>query len=142
MIQYNNDIRNSIRLNHTCLDIIEEPHFAVKPPSTVKINLDLLEPCSKSKPEETIKKKGMETITKLSKPDLVTAYTDGSSNSECDRGGSGIFLILPDQTSLKHWIIARKIASNFTSKLIAIRAALALYLTQSVPSNGIIIFSD
>ncbi|CAL1261060.1 unnamed protein product [Larinioides sclopetarius] len=57
----------------------------------------------------------METIAKLSKPDLATTYTDGSSNSECDRRGSGIFLLLPDQTSLKHRVAAGKIASNFTT---------------------------
>ncbi|CAL1278008.1 unnamed protein product [Larinioides sclopetarius] len=81
-------------LEKTVGALIIGPYFAVKPPSTVKINLDLLEPCSKKEPQATIKRKGMETIAKLSKPDLATAYTDGSSNSECDRGGSGIFLSL------------------------------------------------
>ncbi|GFV68417.1 hypothetical protein TNCV_3128731 [Trichonephila clavipes] len=95
--------------------------------------MDLLEPCSKEEPQKIIKRKGMDTIAKLSKPYLITTYTDGSSNSECDRGGSDIFLLLPDQTSLKHRVTAGKIASHFTSELIVIKAALVLYLTQSVP---------
>ncbi|GFW53976.1 metal-response element-binding transcription factor 2 [Trichonephila clavipes] len=61
-LQYNKDIRNNISLNHTCLDIIEEPYFAVKPPSTIKINIDLLKPCSKKEPQEIIKRKGMDTV--------------------------------------------------------------------------------
>ncbi|GFU41683.1 hypothetical protein TNCV_1076021 [Trichonephila clavipes] len=68
----------------------------------------------------------MDTIAKLSKPGLITAYTDGFSNSECDRGGSGILLLLPNQTSPKHRVSAGKIASNFTSELITIKATLAL----------------
>ena len=79
----------------------------------------------------------METNTEQSKPDLVTTYTDGSSNSECDRGGSGIFLVFPDQTSLKHRVAAGKIASNFNSELIAIKAALALYQSEYMLSGAI-----
>ncbi|XP_071034199.1 uncharacterized protein [Parasteatoda tepidariorum] len=141
-LQYDKVIRKNISLNHSCLDIIEGPFLAVKPPSTVKINLDLLEPCSKEEPQEIVKIKGMETIAKLSKPDLVTAHTHGSSNLECNRRGYGTFLLLPDQTSLKHRVAAGKIAYNFTSELIAIKFTLDLYLSQSVPSSGIIIFSD
>ncbi|GFS68049.1 RNase H domain-containing protein [Trichonephila clavipes] len=69
---------------------------------------------------------------------FITAYTEGSSNSECGRGGSGIFLLLPHQISCH----SRKNRPFFTSELIAIKAALALYLTQSVPTNGLIIFFD
>ena len=43
------------------------------------------------------------------------------------------FSCLPVQTALKHRVAVGKIASNFISELIAIKAAPALCLTQSIP---------
>ncbi|GFT54020.1 RNase H domain-containing protein [Trichonephila clavipes] len=84
----------------------------------------------------------MDTLAKLSKLDLITAYTNSSSNSECDRGG---VLAFSFSLQIKHRVAAGKIAFNFTSELIAIKDVLALYLTQSrmvFTSNGLVIFSD
>ncbi|GFW14163.1 RNase H domain-containing protein [Trichonephila clavipes] len=74
----------------------------------------------------------------------VTAYIDGSSDSECNRGGSGVFLKYPDNTTSKHEVSAGQIASNFTCELIAIRTALDIYLTRTniANSDGIIVLSD
>ncbi|GFT30931.1 RNase H domain-containing protein [Trichonephila clavipes] len=81
-LQCDKDIRNDSNLNLTCLDIIQEPCFPVKPPPSAKIILDFLEPCTKNEPRDTIKRKYMNTIIGLMRPRLVTAYTDGSSDSD------------------------------------------------------------
>ncbi|GFT55053.1 RNase H domain-containing protein [Trichonephila clavipes] len=143
-LQFDKDIRNDINLNHTSLDIIQEPCFPVKPPPSAKITLDLLEPCSKNEPKDTIKRKDMDTIIGLMRPRLVTAYTDGSSDSEGNRGGSGVFLKYPDNTTSKHKVSAGQIASNFTRELIAIRTALDIYHTRTNIANSecIIVLSD
>ncbi|GFU05473.1 RNase H domain-containing protein [Trichonephila clavipes] len=81
-LQFDKDIRNNIILNHTSLDVIQELCFLVKPSPSAKIILDILEPCRKKKePKDTIKRKGMDTITGLMRLRLVTAYTDDSSDS-------------------------------------------------------------
>ena len=85
VLQFDNDINNDINKKQACLDIIQEPCFPVKPPMSVRIILDLLEPCKKTEPKGTIRRKGMDTILNLTKPRLVTAYTDSSSDSDCYR---------------------------------------------------------
>ncbi|GFV09495.1 protocadherin-like wing polarity protein stan [Trichonephila clavipes] len=75
---------------------------------------------------------------------VVTAYPDGSSDSECNRGGSGVFLENKDNTTSMHKVSAGQIASNFKCELIAIRTALDIYLTRTniANSDGIIVPSD
>ncbi|GFU80273.1 RNase H domain-containing protein [Trichonephila clavipes] len=113
------------------------------PPST-KIILDLLELCAKKELKGTIKRKGMVTIIGVMRPRLVTAYNDGFSDSECNRGGSGVFLKYPDNTASKRKVSSRQVASNFPCELIAIRTALDIYLTRTniTNSDGIIMLSD
>ncbi|PRD29685.1 UNVERIFIED_CONTAM: hypothetical protein NCL1_28619 [Trichonephila clavipes] len=86
----------------------------------------------------------MDIITSLMRPPLVTAYTDSSSDSECNRGKSGVFLKYLDNITSKHKVSAGRIASNFTCELIAIRTALDIYLTWTniANSNGNIVLSD
>ncbi|GFV71348.1 hypothetical protein TNCV_3133391 [Trichonephila clavipes] len=79
-LQFDKDIRDDINLNHTNLDIIQEPFFQSNQLPLPKRILDLLEPCTKKKSKDTIKRKGMDTIISLMMPRLVTAYTDGSSD--------------------------------------------------------------
>ncbi|PRD29996.1 UNVERIFIED_CONTAM: hypothetical protein NCL1_27742 [Trichonephila clavipes] len=106
------------------LDIIQEPCFPFKTPTSTKIILDLLEPCTKKEPKGTIKRKDMNTIIGLMRPPLVIAYTD-------------------DNTTSKH-VCAGQISSNFTCELITIRKALDIYLTRTniADSDGIIVLSD
>ncbi|GFY22502.1 RNase H domain-containing protein [Trichonephila clavipes] len=116
----------------------------IKPPTSAKIIFDLLEPSTKTKPKDTIKKKGMNTTISLMRPLLVTAFTNDSSDSECKRGGSGVFLKYPVNTTSKHQVTSGKVASNFTCELITIRAALDIYLTWTniANSDAIIVVSD
>ncbi|GFV07260.1 hypothetical protein TNCV_1312581 [Trichonephila clavipes] len=93
-LQFDNDLRNDINLNHTSFDIIQVPCFPVNPPTSTKIILGPLESCTKKEPKDTIQRKGMDTIIDLMRPHL----TDGSSDSECNRGGSGVFIKYPDNT--------------------------------------------
>ena len=116
-LQYDNDIRNVINMKHTCLDIIQEPRFPIKPPSSVKIILKFMEPCSKKESKSTIRRKGTEMIFNLTKPRLVTAFTDGSSDTDCNRGGSSVIPTYPTGSTLKHRVPAEKITSNFTDSL-------------------------
>ncbi|GFU65748.1 hypothetical protein TNCV_5058821 [Trichonephila clavipes] len=86
-----------------------------------------------------------ETIAILSQDNFAIAYTDGSSDRSLSNGGAGIILLLPDGNNYKHKINTSIIASNFTSKLVAIREALILY--QQDPhvidsTEGLVIFSD
>ncbi|GFX13591.1 RNase H domain-containing protein [Trichonephila clavipes] len=78
------------------------------------------------------------------RPRLVTAYTDGSSDSEGNKGGSGVFLKYPDNITSKREVSAGQIASNFMYELIAIRTALDIYLTWTniINSDNIIVLSD
>ena len=143
-LQLDQTIREVIGLPHSSLNIILEPHDTIKPPPSVQINLALLEPCTKKEPIETIRRKGLETIAHFAKPHLVTAFTDGSSDSYCDRGGSGIYISYPDGSTSRHKLPAGVIASNFTSELVAIKEALTIYLnwTYANFSEGIVLFSD
>ncbi|GFT81145.1 RNase H domain-containing protein [Trichonephila clavipes] len=68
------------------------------------------------------------------RPRLVTAYIDGSSDSEYNRGGSGVFLNYPDNTASKHQVSAGKIESNFTSALEALKEG-KMGLTQEINSD-------
>ncbi|GFW35309.1 RNase H domain-containing protein [Trichonephila clavipes] len=139
-LQFDKAIRNDINLNHTSLDSIQKPCFPVKPLPSAKIISDLLEPCTKKEFNDTIKRNDMDTIISLMKPCLVTAYIDGSSDSECNMGSSGFFLKKPDNTTSKHKVSAEQIVSSLTCELMAIRTALDIYLTQAhiANSNGFI----
>ncbi|GFW20786.1 RNase H domain-containing protein [Trichonephila clavipes] len=140
-LQFDKDTRKDINLNHTSLDIIQVPCFPVKSPPSTKIILDLLEPCTKKEPKNTIKRKDMDTVIGLMRPRLVTAYTDDSSDSECNRGGSGVY---PDNTTSNHKVFAGQIASNFTCEHRAIRTVLDIYLTWTDIANSdyIIVLSN
>ncbi|XP_054724287.1 uncharacterized protein LOC129234319 [Uloborus diversus] len=75
--------------------------------------------------------------------DLTIAYTNGSSNSNLDRGEAGVFFIGPDGAQECHGIPVGKIASNYTCELVAIKSALEIYLSgEDQSSRSIIIFSD
>ena len=85
-------------------------------------------PCTKSESKGMIRRKGMDTILNLTKPCLATAYTNGSSDSYCNREGSGVFHTYPNCSDSKHKVPARKITCNFMCKLIPIVAILDIYL--------------
>ena len=104
-----------------------------------------MQPCTKTEPVTLIKEKGDHTVQELttSTPGLAIAYTDGSSDSNLDRGGAGVLFFGPDGEQECHSIPVGKIASNYTCELVAIRCALEIYLSKvDQGSNGIIIFSD
>ncbi|GFU61103.1 hypothetical protein TNCV_4437301 [Trichonephila clavipes] len=75
----------------------------------------------------TLRQKGLETIEILSQDNFAIVYTDGSSDRSLSNGGAGILLLLPDGNNYKHKINTGIIASNFTSKFMAIRETLILY---------------
>ncbi|GFX72773.1 RNase H domain-containing protein [Trichonephila clavipes] len=77
-------------------------------------------------------------------PRLIIAYTDGSSESEYNSGGSSVFLKYPENTTSKHKFTVGKISSNFTCEFTAISTALDIYLTLTniTNSDGVILFSD
>ena len=113
VLQFDNDINNDINMKQACLDIIQEPCFPFKSPTPVKIILDLLELCKKMEPKGTIRRKGMDTILILMKSHLVTAYTNGSSDSECNRGVSGVFLTYPNGSTSKYRILLGNLHPTF-----------------------------
>ncbi|XP_054709011.1 nephrin-like [Uloborus diversus] len=144
-LQLDRDIREAIRLAHSSLDITQEPLFPFRPPKSTKINTYLLEPCSKKEPTEILLQKGEDTVRSLAKENSVLIYTDGSSDIDCNRCGAGISIIYPSGNNIKLKIPTGQIASNFTSKLIAIKAALSYCLSSPTPKNQmeeIVIFSD
>ena len=94
-------LKYKINMKHTYLEIIQEPSFPFKPPSSVKIILDLLEPYKKKEPKGMIRRKDQDTILNIKKPCLVIAYTDGSSDLDCNRGQSCVFLTYPNGSTSK-----------------------------------------
>ena len=80
----------------------------------------------------------------LTKPQLVAAYTDGSSDSDCDRGEGGIFFIYSSGRSSKEKVSVGKIDSNNVYKFVAIREVLSIYLMDKTfgISDGIIMFLE
>ncbi|GFV81637.1 RNase H domain-containing protein [Trichonephila clavipes] len=71
------------------------------------------------------------------------AYTDGSSDSNLDRGCKDVFFISPNREFEYHKIQVGKIASNNTCELNAIKSAFNIFLFKSFQeSSGIIIFTD
>lgn len=144
-LQLDRDIRKQIKLEHYSLDYLQEPPIPRLPPENTKFGFCLLQPCSKKEDPAILRQKGLETIEKLSQGSYAVAYTDGSSDRSLNNGGAGIFILFPDGRNCKHKINAGIIASNFTSELLAIGEALALYLNDSqaiVSTEGITIFSD
>ncbi|GIY75991.1 hypothetical protein CEXT_507431 [Caerostris extrusa] len=126
-LQLDKDTRSRINLEHSSLDFVQEPLFPRKPPSETKFGLNLLQPCSKKKTPTFSNKKGLDTIDKFSQGNLAIAYTDGFLN----KGGAGIFVLLPNGSKYHHKVNTSLIASNFTNELIAIKEAVALYLNDS-----------
>ncbi|GFW68849.1 hypothetical protein TNCV_3640621 [Trichonephila clavipes] len=63
-----------------------------------KINLNLFQPCNKRESAALLKQKGVLTIEELLNlaKNQVIAYTDGSSYSDLDKGGVGIYFIHPN----------------------------------------------
>ncbi|GIY54218.1 hypothetical protein CEXT_755011 [Caerostris extrusa] len=53
----------------------------------------------------------------------MEAYTDGSSDKFLNKGGAGIFFLLPNGSKYHHKMNTGLIASDFTSELIAIKEA-------------------
>ncbi|KAG8186934.1 hypothetical protein JTE90_000404 [Oedothorax gibbosus] len=70
--------------------------------------------------------------------------TMGFLNSDCNRGGSRIFVTYPEGSISRHKIPAGNITSNFTIEPVAIKEALSIYLTRITinPSDGKVIFTD
>ncbi|GIY69337.1 hypothetical protein CEXT_701031 [Caerostris extrusa] len=59
------------------------------------------------------------------------AYTDGFSDKFLNKGGAGIFFLPPNGSKYHHKRNTGLIASKFTSELVAIKEAVALYLNDS-----------
>ncbi|GFS78214.1 RNase H domain-containing protein [Trichonephila clavipes] len=119
MLQLDEDIRIQINLEHSILNVMQEPPFPRRPPKETKITLNVLRPCSKKE--------------------------DGSSDISLNKGGAGILFQLPNKERKMHKINTGLIASNFTSELLAIKEALILYSTHlelSGTTEGLAIFSD
>ncbi|GIY60597.1 hypothetical protein CEXT_447711 [Caerostris extrusa] len=68
---------------------------------------------------------------RLPGPRKAIAYTDGSSDKFLNKGGAGIFLLLPNGSKYHHKMNTGLIASNFTGELIAVKEAVTLYLNDS-----------
>ncbi|GFV73581.1 RNA-directed DNA polymerase from mobile element jockey [Trichonephila clavipes] len=144
-LQLDSEIRKELNLDHSSLEILQEPLIPKNPPKNTCFELELLQPCSKKEDPVTLRQKGLETIAILSQDNFAIAYTDGSSDRSLSNGGAGIILLLPDGNNYKHKINTGIITSNFTSELVAIREALILY--QQNPhvidsTEGLVIFSD
>ncbi|GFS60040.1 RNase H domain-containing protein [Trichonephila clavipes] len=128
IIKFTNKLRSyELNLEHSSLEFLQEPLIPKNPPNNTCFELELLQPCSKKEDPVTLRQKGLETIAILSQDNFAIAYTDGSSDRSLSNGGAGILLLLPDGNNYKHKINTGIIASNFTSKLMAIREALILY---------------
>lgn len=144
-LQFDKEIRMEIDLQHENLTYVQEPVFHNSPSPMTTINLSLLQPCTKKEPAAEIKEKGLRTIRELSNSaqNLTIAYTDGSSDSNLDRGGAGILFTYVNGKSESHKISVGKIASNYTCELVAIREALNIYCSKEIQnSNGLLLFSD
>ncbi|XP_055928755.1 uncharacterized protein LOC129959884 [Argiope bruennichi] len=143
-LQFDRDIRKAIHLDHSSLDITQEPLFPSKPPLNTKINTNLLEPCSKKEPTQVLLQKGEDTVRSLSSENSIIVNTDGSSDVDCNRGGAGISIIYPSGYNVKLRIPTGQIASNFTSELIAIKEVLTHFRSHSLNDSikEIVIFSD
>nr|XP_042911965.1 ribonuclease H-like [Parasteatoda tepidariorum] len=109
-----------------------------------KININLLEPCSKKEPTRVLLQKGEDTVRSLSRANSVIVYTDGSSDIDCNRGGADISITYPSGNDVKLKIPTGQIASNFTTELIVIKEALAYCRSHSLKDSikEIVIFSD
>ncbi|GFY26427.1 RNase H domain-containing protein [Trichonephila clavipes] len=126
-LQLDSEIRKELNLEHSSLELLQEPLIPKTPRKNTCFELELLRPCSKKEDPATLRQKGFETIEILSQDNFAIAYTDGSSDRSLSNGGAGILLLLPDGNNYKHKINTGIIASNSTSELMAIREALILY---------------
>ncbi|GFT27051.1 hypothetical protein TNCV_4675761 [Trichonephila clavipes] len=110
--------------------------------SRTKVNLNLLQPCTKKEPASIIKEKGDYTIEELNTQNSKSGnhLHCGSSDSNLDRGGADVFFTSPNREHGYHKIQVGKTASNYTCGLITIKSAI---FSKSIPeSSGIIIFTD
>ncbi|GIY80384.1 hypothetical protein CEXT_620701 [Caerostris extrusa] len=92
--------------------------------------LNLLQPCSKKEDSNILKPNGLDTIDKFSQDNLAIAYTDGTPDKFFNKGGAGIFFLLPNGSKYHLNVNTDLIDSNFTSELIAIKEVVALYLND------------
>ncbi|GFS60796.1 hypothetical protein TNCV_2001851 [Trichonephila clavipes] len=106
---------------------MQEPPFPRRPPKETKTTLNLLSPCSTKEDARILKQKGLEAIEKISQENFEFACTEGSSDISFNKGGAGILFQFPNKERKMHKINSGLIASNFTSKLLAIKEALILY---------------
>lgn len=100
---------------HVNYEIPKEPTSVTK--------MDLLKPRTIKESQKIIKRKPLETIKEITKPQMITIYTDRSSGSDCNKEDADNYVTLPDSRNSKHKVTTDKIASNFTSELVAKRKA-------------------
>ncbi|PRD17660.1 UNVERIFIED_CONTAM: hypothetical protein NCL1_63716, partial [Trichonephila clavipes] len=73
----------------------------------------------------------------------VIAFTEGSSDSDLDKGGDDIYFIHPNGGLESFRIPTGKISSNFMCEHMAIKGALDNYHNWAIERNsGILLFSD
>ncbi|GFS37036.1 hypothetical protein NPIL_10541 [Nephila pilipes] len=77
---FDKEIRRNIQMAHSSLEYLPEPIIPKKPPGNTKFCLNLLQLSSKKEDPKVLKRKGLDTITLLSKDNMAVAYTDGSSD--------------------------------------------------------------
>lgn len=79
-LQFDQEIRQQIGIEHNTYNILEEPALPSMLPPNTTINIDLLEQCSKNDPAKIIKANGIMTIESYIEKNFVYAFTDGSSD--------------------------------------------------------------
>ncbi|GFX82375.1 hypothetical protein TNCV_2870561 [Trichonephila clavipes] len=71
------------------------------------------------------------------RPRLVAAFTDGSSDSECNMGGSGAFLKYPDNTTSKHKIVGLLLRPSRKGKWGSLKKSYHLYSPLELWENHV-----
>ncbi|GFX58334.1 RNase H domain-containing protein [Trichonephila clavipes] len=145
ILQQDQEIRNNINFQNDSLGISKEPSHTQHIHPQAKVNLNLVQLCTKKEPVSVIKEKGDHIIEEftIQTETLVIPYTNGSSDSNLDGGGAGVFYIFQHREHEYHKIQVGKIASNYTCELFAVKSPLEIFLSKSFQeSNGIIIFTD
>ncbi|GFQ86051.1 uncharacterized protein TNCT_428941 [Trichonephila clavata] len=84
-----------------------------------------------------LKQKDFHTIAELSNSakHQIIANTDGSVDSDLDKGGIGIYFIHPIGELKSYRIFKDKISSNFKSELMVIKRALDNYHKREIESS-------
>ncbi|GFU62205.1 uncharacterized protein TNCV_2474361 [Trichonephila clavipes] len=73
----------------------------------------------------------------------VNTYTEGSSDSDLDKCGAGIYLIPPHGGPESYRVPTSKISSNFTCELMTRKEVLDNYYSRAMESSsGILLFLD